>query len=93
MSTMVKVKRTRKDQPVYNGLALTPAQIAENAKRGIPSMANPQPLENFIEGTTDNNYVVPMEFRRGVGASECWNASKNAKKKYKATMAVNTKGE
>lgn len=86
-----RCKRSVSDMPVSNGLALTPSQIAENSRLGIPSMANPQPIEAFSEGSTSTASTVPIEYRRGVGISDCWNASINAKRKYRSTMSVTSK--
>lgn len=76
------VKRDEHDKPVQNGLALTPAQMAEMAERGIPiSTANAQLA--YEEGDRSNSFDIPVEDKRGVDMADVWVAQQDARKRVK----------
>lgn len=65
------IVRECNDRIVQNGLALTPAQVMDMVNSGIPiSNSNLKVLETYK--TTDGDYSVPMEFRRGADMADMW---------------------
>lgn len=76
------VSRDENDKPVVNGLALTPAQMAELAERGIPiSTANAQLA--YEDGDRSSSMDVQIEDRRGVDMADVWNAQQDARNRVK----------
>lgn len=74
-------KRSRQDQPVQNGLALTPAQMMKMAEKGVPISAQMAPNDEFDLGQDTKNCFLPLERTRGIDISDLWNAEKSAKHK------------
>ncbi len=62
-------------------LALTPSDMAKMAANGIPISA--QSLPNFYDGVPNPGYFVDLQDRRGVDAVAVWEASQDAKLKFK----------
>lgn len=53
------------EQPVQNGLSVTPSEMERLTQEGIPiSASNSMLLKSYDVG--DNDFSVPLEFRRGV---------------------------
>lgn len=61
------------------GLAFTPAQMAKMAEKGIP--ISTQSADQFVDGTLNPSFDIPIEERRGIDVNDVWNASKDAKAK------------
>lgn len=64
---------------VVPGLAFTPAQMAKMAEKGIP--ISTQSADQFVDGSLNPSFDIPIEDRRGVDVNDVWNASKDAKAK------------
>lgn len=62
-------------------LALTPSDMAKMAANGIPISA--QSLPNFYDGVPNPGYFVDLQDCRGVDAVAVWEASQDAKLKFK----------
>lgn len=73
-------KRRTGEKPVQNGLALTPSDILRMAEQGIPASSANNP--NLIDGSTENNWEVPLEERRGIDMADLWNERQNIKRKF-----------
>lgn len=79
--------------PVVNNLAVTPSDMHKLTERGIP--INSTNNEQFIDGTLNCTFDVPIERCRGVEAVDVWLAQCDARKKFRdAHIAdVNTYGD
>lgn len=82
-------KRRVGEEIVQNGLALTPSEILKMAENGIPASSANNP--NLIDGTPDNNWVVPLEERRGIDMNDLWNERQDIKQRLSSahSSAVN----
>ena len=69
------------------GLALTPAMIADLTQKGLAVNSNIANMQ-FDDGSP-NPPGVPVEQRRGVDPVDTWNASKNAKAKLQNVINLN----
>lgn len=77
-----KARRVEDDPIVRNGLAITPAQMADMVKKGQPISAQLQAAFND-DGPNSNDWHVGIEDMRFTDASEAWNASQDAKEKIR----------
>ena len=66
-------KRRPHEYIVQNNLSLTPSQIAEMTKKGIP--VSTQSLQGIYETPTQGHDVDPI-YQRGVDMNDLWNAQK-----------------
>lgn len=72
---LVSCKRISSDDPVVSGLAITPSQIEQMARNGIPvSVPN---ASNFF--TVDSGRDVPPELRVDADRNTLWETSQAAK--------------
>ena len=62
-------------------LALTPSDMAKMAANGIPISA--QSLPNYYDGVPNPGYFVDLQDRRGIDAVAVWEASQDAKFKFR----------
>lgn len=69
--------RTKDDLPVQDGLALTPAMIAELTAQGVP-ISEPQAMQ-FFDGYKRGDFNPGIINRRGVDIADVWNAEKDAR--------------
>ena len=67
-------------QPVIPHQAVTPSQMMELAKQGIPISTQTAPLE---EGKTDVSWDLPAEQRKHVDAAELWQMQQDIRQKVK----------
>lgn len=75
-----KALRNDQDKPVQSDLALTPAQMADLAEKGIPiSTANAQLA--YEDGTRSATFDIPIEERRGIDIADVWNTQQDARDK------------
>lgn len=75
-------KRVEDDKPVQNGLALTPAQMADMAERGIPISTSNAQLA-YDESDRVASFDLPVEDRRGVDIADVWVSQMDARKRVK----------
>lgn len=78
------IKRRFEENPVQDGLAVSPAQMVEMTRKGIAISTQNQPDSVFEEGSTINSFDIPLEHRRGVDLVQLWEASESAKKKIRS---------
>lgn len=72
---VVSCKRTSQEDPVVSGLSITPSQIEQMARNGIPvSVPN---ASNFF--TVDSGREVPPELRVDADRNTLWETSQAAK--------------
>lgn len=71
----VRVQRALGDQPVISGLSVTPAQIEQLAKQGIPVSVPNADQFMFLDSGRD----VPPELRVDADRNTLWEASQRAK--------------
>ena len=64
---------------VVPGLAVTPSQMARMTAQGIPISS--QLAENFVDGTSNPSFDIPIEQRRGIDVVQVWEAQKDARLK------------
>lgn len=76
-----KIVRSEEDIQVQDGLALTPAQVADLTNSGVPIS---QPLAmNFFDGYKTLDFDPGILGRRGVDITDLWNAQQDARKKMR----------
>lgn len=93
-----KVSRPRfnvlTDRPVQSGLGVTPSQMLELTKRGVP--ISPANLGlTYQEGVSRLDFTPPLEYQRGIDIGALWEARQDSREKFrKAYSAVleNQKG-
>lgn len=73
-------KRRPHEHIVQNNLSLTPSQIAEMTKKGIP--VSTQSLQGIYETPTQGHDVDPI-YQRGVDMNDLWNAQKRVQTKVR----------
>lgn len=70
------------DQPVQGGLCVTPAQMLEMTRRGIP--ITPQNLGLvYQEGVSKLDFEPPLEYQRGVDIGTMWEAKQDMRRKFR----------
>lgn len=75
--------RKEDEQPVQSGLSMSPAEALEMALKGIPlSQANLPSIE--VYRTADNDYSVPMEFRRHCDPADMYQFRQDIHEKVRA---------
>lgn len=78
-----EIKRKEDEKPVQSGLSMSPAEALEMALKGVPlSQANLPSIE--VYRTSDNDYSVPMEFRRNADPADMYQFRQEIHKKVKA---------
>lgn len=80
--------RDSTDEPVQNGLAVTPSQMLELSQRGIPVAPNNLGL-GYQEGVSDLDFEPPLNYRRGIDIGDLYEAREDIKSKIR--KAVNDK--
>lgn len=70
----------RQLQPVIPHQAVTPAQMLELAKQGIPISSQTAPIE---EGKTQISWEIPLDQRKHVDAAELWQQQQEIRDKVK----------
>lgn len=79
-------KRKIYEKPVQNGLAVTPAQMAELTAKGVPITASNLGMV-FDDGVSKLDYDVPPEHTRGVDINDLWNLKQDIRKKLRKGLA------
>ena len=74
--------RKENDLSVKNGLAVTPSQMYDMAKRGIPITTANQDMQ-FYDGEINPSWELPLDKIRGVDIGELWQSSMDARRKFK----------
>lgn len=69
---------------VRSGLSITPAQVYERAKGGIPVAEQVTSEGQFDEGDYNIGYDVPLQFQRGVDMNILWDAQRTSRKQLKS---------
>lgn len=90
------LKRTDLDLDVQDGLALTPAQVAEMTNAGVP-ISQPNAMQ-FFDGYKTQDFEPILIDKRYVGLVDIWTAEKDARAKLRkaaqnAYQANQQKGE
>lgn len=82
MSAFCNCKRKIDEPVVQNGLAVTPAQMADLAAHGVP--ITPQNLGlGYQEGVSRLDYEPPLEYQRGIDMADLWDIRQNVKDKVR----------
>lgn len=92
---MRKIAKTRYAHPtrkvgemvVQNGLAVTPKQVMEMAKQGIP--ANGLNAQMFTEGHTGSDWNLAIDEQRGVDVATIWQHTKDLQLKFRKAHDAN----
>lgn len=66
-----------------NNLAMTPAQVYDSYKKGIPISLSTLSESSFIEQSNDNDFSVPLEYKRGADMNTCFEYELDMKKRLK----------
>lgn len=73
------------ETPVQSGLAISPSDMLEMTKRGIP--ITPQNLGlSYDEGYNDLDFNPPIEYQRGIDIGTLWEERQSAKSRIKDGM-------
>lgn len=75
-------RRRPDEEPVRNGLAVTPSQMIELTERNIPISAQNLGL-TYDEGYSKLDFDVPSEYVRGVDISDLWEGQQAVKDKFR----------
>lgn len=67
------------DLPVKSGLALTPQQMYEMSKRGIPISTSNCDMKDF--GEESPSFEIPLDRMRGIDVATMWENSQVIKNK------------
>lgn len=76
-------KQKRTNLVVFNGQALTPAQMDEMRQRGTPISPANVDIELFYDGDVNPKFEVNLADRRGVDIAEIWQAAKSSQKRMR----------
>lgn len=77
------IQRADDEKPVQSGLSMSPSEALEMALNGVPlSRANLPSIE--VYRTADNDYNVPMEFRRNADPADMYQFRQEVHQKVKA---------
>lgn len=68
-----------KDIPVKSGLALTPQQMFEMSKRGVPISTSNCDMKDF--GEESPTFDIPLDRMRGIDVATMWENSQVIKNK------------
>lgn len=77
----VKIVRTDDDIVVQDGLSLSPTQVAEMTRAGIP--ISPANGMQFYDGDRSLNFDPGLFGRRGVNMIDVWNAQQDSRRKLR----------
>lgn len=66
---------------VQGGLAITPAQMDDLRRRGIPISTSQIPDELFFDGDDNPSFDMPLDHQRGIDIAEIWQEAMTSKKK------------
>lgn len=85
-------KTGKYEYKVQSGLSVTPAEMMNLSKQGIPVSA--QQVSASYDGKTTYDYGVDAEYKRGVDINDLWNTKQSAKDKLRQLKSkINTKSE
>lgn len=76
-----KIARRVDEEPVQDGLAVSPATMYDMTKKGIPISTQNQPDNVFDDGDTKNSFFIPVDRKRGVDIVSLWETEQTIKKK------------
>lgn len=74
-------RRKPEDLKVNNNLAVTPTQMLNMAKQGVPISS--QNEENFYDGDTNASWTIAPEKLKRVDPADLWQMSMTAKQKIR----------
>lgn len=77
------IRRTADENPVQEGLAVTPEKMYEMNGQGIAISTQNLPESMFLQGTTENSFYVEPDYRRGVDTAQLWEEAQTSKKKMR----------
>lgn len=83
-------KRTESDLPVKGGLSVTPAEMFDMARRGIPVTTANLDMQ-FNDGEVNPSWDIPVDRQRGVDIGEIWQTSMDVKRKVKSAYKNDVK--
>lgn len=76
-----KIKRRFDEEPVQDGLAVSPAMMYDMTKKGVAISTQNQPDNLFDDGSTENSFFVPVDRKRGCDIVSLWETEQEVKKK------------
>lgn len=76
-------KQKKTNVVVFNGQALTPAQMDEMRQRGTPISPSNVDESLFYDGDVNPKFEVSLADRRGVDIAEIWQQAKTSQKKMR----------
>lgn len=76
-------KQKKTSLVVFNGQALTPAQMDEMRQRGTPISPANVDESLFYDGDINPKFEVNLADRRGVDIAEIWQQAKTSQKKMR----------
>ena len=71
------------EDPVQNGLAITPAQMLDLTNRGIPVSPSNLGLE-YDDGYSELEFDVPSEHVRGIDMADLWEQREDMRDKMRS---------
>lgn len=77
------IKRSSEENPVQEGLAVTPEKMYEMNGQGIAISTQNLPESMFLQGTTENSFYIEPDYRRGVDTAQLWEEAQTSKKKMR----------
>lgn len=77
------IKRNTGEKVVQNDLAITPRQMDQMMKDGIPISAQNLNADMFYDGDANPGFDIPLDMQRGIDIADCWDASVSIRKKAK----------
>lgn len=86
VTKLCNCKRQPFEQPVIDGLSISPYQMMEMAKEGTPISTSNLGL-TFDEGFSELDFQPDLEHRRGVDIADMWNAQQDFKSKVRKAKA------
>lgn len=75
-------RRKPYERSVQNGLSVTPAEMFQAAKEGIPIAAS-QLSQASYDNTPQDDFYVPLDCRRGIDINDMFSAKMTGKEKVK----------
>lgn len=83
---LCKLPPIEEDKLVQNSLAVTPAQMWELQKQGIPISAQSSGLA-YDDGEYKVDWDVPLEHRRGIDPADIWESERTIQSKVNTAFS------
>lgn len=85
MHRPVRCLRTEDEDVVQSGLALTPAEMAQLAAKGIPVTPASLGVE-FFDGRGQDDFAIDPMYQRGVDITDVYTAQESSKERIRQGM-------